>query len=452
MKFRLAPILTSFILILTSCVSKHESGHIYTVVRDDFVDEIVLEGTAEAVHVAPVICTEDILMYDAVIIWMADDGAIVKEGDTVCLLESKELSGLEQTVIELIATNRAAYDVGVANLNSQYAQLEAEARSNALQAEVSTLDSLKMLYYSASQRRVAELELEKTRIQQQKLDRNLAVTRIVNETEMRKLEMQLRQSEDLRELYDMILSGLVITAPASGMFIRGENYNTETMYQIGDAVNNEVLATIPDLTQMQVVIQAPEQAFKRLEVGQPVTYSYDAMPGILNYGKIVQKAAKGHPMNRRSTVMLYEVIASIDSAETLPVSGFSANCKVCITALQDTFPIPLVAVFDKDSTKVVYIREGKQFVEQEVVTGKFSSHEVVVAEGLYGGERLALIRPAESDIKEHRKLTEVPTRHPGLDPGSRNEQGMLNQVQHDERMLNQVQHDGNDKNDDTIVK
>ena len=401
----------SGLLAAVSCDGRGSSGSgrgstapCYTVVRSTFSNDVFLTGTAEAVRTATLICPDELRWMDAVISYLAEDGAMVSEGDTVCVLECQRLLQEEETLKNLIETNQAAYDLGVANLRSEYARLEAEARSNELQAALSDLDSLQMLYYTASQRKIAELNLRKARINQQKLQRNLDVTRLVNETELKKLDMQLRQSQEMAEYYQQLLDELVITAPAGGMFLRADSWSLERKYEEGDEVQEKVLARIPDISEMQIAIAAPEQAYKQLVIGQQVSFTFDAMPGCLAYGRISQKSPVGRPLKRNSSLTVYDVTATVDSADVFPVPGFTANCKVNISTLRDTFPVPLVTVFDRDSLKVVYVRSGKKYIEREVRTAGFSAAEVVISAGLMGGEQLAYVRPKPSAIVRTERL------------------------------------------------
>ncbi len=394
------------LLFFAGCESRKEGAKmLYTVVRTDFSDAVQIEGTVRSVHSTQILCPEDIRWRNCTILYMAEDGQLVRKGDTVCVLESLSLLELEETVKEVIDTKKAAYDVGLASLASEYARLEAQARNNELEASLSNLDSLQMLYYSPSQRRIAELNLQKSRITQQKIDRNLATTKFINEKQVKLLELELQQSFELQDWYASMLDQMVILSPGDGMFLRSENPDTREKYLEGDEVASDELATLPDPSVMEVYMRAPESVYKRLAYGQKVTFSFDALPGKLAWGHIKFKASVGRAYSWQSSVTVYDVVAAVDSATVMPTAGFSANSLISLTSLPDTLVVPQVAVFDKDSIRVVYIKQGMSYIEQQVNTVAFSSKEMVVSDGLKGGEVLSLIQPKPSAIGETRLLS-----------------------------------------------
>lgn len=384
-----------------SCADKTDSKMSYRVIRSDFDDQVVIEGT-----VYPIRSTQMQCEMGGTVLFLTEDGDMVQEGDTVCILENKQLIEWKDMLEENMEVLYANYEMGVANLKTELARLEMEARNNELQEALTQLDSIQMEYYSPMQRRIAELNLQKTKIQQEKLERNIEVTRFVNGAELKRMDMELRQHEERAAMYREQMKGLVLTAPTSGMFLRADGADNMGKLEIGDEVNDgNLIAEIPDPTEVEVRFSVGEQVYKRLRRGQPVRYSFSAMPGQYADGRIRFRAAKGHQLRWDSQVMVYDVTASVETYDSIPTCGFSANCMITLKHLPDTICVPTVAVFDKDSLKVVYVEESKGYREQEVRVGAFSSHEMVIEAGLTGGETISLVAPKESRILRRERLS-----------------------------------------------
>lgn len=402
-RFASTLVVSALLMVFAACQHTQEKEFSYLVVRSGFSDNVMMEGTVSAIHSTTVMPLEDLVDWGSVIKKLTEDGVWVRQGDTVCVLENKELEESKELVASYIAQGRLSYESGLSRLETQYASLEAQLRINEIQSTLSSLDSIQLAYYTPTQRRIAELNLRKARIQEAKLKREVATTKLVNETEVMKLKIQLRQYESLQEMYDNLMSQLVVTAPISGLFLRKRNPDNGYLYEEGDEVRGAV-GEIPSTDTMQVKIEVAEQVFKRLAVGQPIAYTFSGMPGVRGYGRIVSKSPVGRD-RRNTSLTFFDVVASVDSCTGKPQPGMSANCLVTVKSLPDTLAIPIVAVFDQDSCKVVYVKQGSGYVQQEVTTGWQSSQNVVISAGITPGMQLSMIRPKDHQIKAKRFLS-----------------------------------------------
>jgi multidrug efflux pump subunit AcrA (membrane-fusion protein) len=152
------------------------------------------------------------------------------------------------------------------------------------------------------------------------------------------------------------------------------------------------------MEQMKVKIMAPEGQFKRLKIGDKVEFSFDAQPDNQAWGTITKKAPIGQPIKRRSKVKVFEVEASVDSSRHIPTPGMSAQCRIILYQLSDTLVVPQIALFERDSAKVVYVETGKGYEVREVVPGLSSPSEVVIMKGLKAGDRISLLLPDDQLI------------------------------------------------------
>ncbi|MDD4361371.1 MAG: hypothetical protein PHF48_02890, partial [Bacteroidales bacterium] len=82
----------------------------YPVVRMDFSDEIVLEGSVEAIQ-STIISSPDV--HNSIIIYMIEDGTMVEAGDTVCILENQQLTDQLETVERLYEVYKAELNKGL---------------------------------------------------------------------------------------------------------------------------------------------------------------------------------------------------------------------------------------------------------------------------------------------------------------------------------------------------
>lgn len=398
MKFHLKLMLFLLILLEFSChrSAVHPSALVQLSIQT-YSDELMVEGTVEAVSSTTLNCPQRI---DGTIIYLVKDGNHVLKGDTVCILENREIKNYHETILSKVENTRAAYNKSKADLDMNYALLQAQLSSIEAQTSISNLDSIQMNYVSPVQKSIKELELKIAAIEKAKYERKLEFLKRINESELKKIQLQIKQDENQAEYIKSILDQMVMTAPLNGIALRANSMiNRENKMQEGDQVWDGIpLVSIPDLLLMKVIILASETDYKRIAVNDSVIYTFDAMPGNMAWGKILQIAPMGRPISRNSKIKVFEITASVDSFKVLPEPGLSAMCRIIMNQLPNSVVVPQLAIYDEDSVKVVYVTKGKNFIEQEVLLGMSSPKEAVIVSGLTGNETLSFVKPSESNI------------------------------------------------------
>ncbi|MFT3751605.1 MAG: hypothetical protein QM800_01595 [Paludibacter sp.] len=244
----------------------------FTVKTSDFEDALEIEGLVQPVQVNTV---ETPGQVDGVVLYIVEDGTSVKAGDTVCILDDKGLKErydqfkiqLENSVAELNKTK--------ADLNLQYALLEAQVKSNAAETEIANLDSADIRFSSQVQSKIKKLELEKVAIEKFKLQKKLKSMEVINQSEIRKLEIRNRTLESRLESAKKQLDGLKLTAPKDGMATRAIHWVTRRKVLPTDPVWNRMpLVIIPELDKMKVLIYATESQYKRINMNDSVQHSF----------------------------------------------------------------------------------------------------------------------------------------------------------------------------------
>ena len=157
----------------------------------------------------------------------------------------------------------------------------------------------------------------------------------------------------------------------------------------------------PDLSKMQISTDVAEADYKRIEKGQRVNITVPAGKMLVTTGRINRKnfaPSKAMRMTN-SKVKFFEIIIDVDSCHDKMKPGLSANCEIILKQEKDTVFVPTLAIFEKDSSKVLYISEKKKFRPVRIKTGTAGSSYTIITEGLKGDEIIALSEPPMSIIK-----------------------------------------------------
>jgi multidrug efflux pump subunit AcrA (membrane-fusion protein) len=363
----------------------------------DFEDFLTIDGYIEPVQTISVSCPREA---DGIVTYLIKDGTYANQDDVVCTIEDKEVKKRYDEAIVNLETAKADLNKSKADLDLQYALLEAQVKNNAAETDIADLDSLQLKYLSPNLQKIKKLELQKVAIEKHKLEKKLKSLAIINQSDIKKSEFEIQRLTSLIQSSKEQLDGLVLKAPYKGMIYRS-TYYTGAKVKEGDNVwNNMPVVTIPDLTKMKVKIIASEGNYKRININDAVELTFDAMPKNKAWGKILSKSPVGQPIKENSKIKTFEIEATIDSSLVIPGPGLSANCKVIIKQIKNALVIPVIAIFEKDSLKVVYIKKAGKYEMRQVVCGATSPKNAVISSGIRVNEQISLLEPKSTLVEK----------------------------------------------------
>lgn len=391
------------LLSATSCKhSNDDKSLVVPVKKTDFEDYLPVQGTVQAVRSYSI---SSQIEENCKIVYLVEEGTHVEAGEVVCIMESEALQSNYDDMQLQIEKNEAELSKTRADLDLQYSLLEAQVKNSDAQSVLASMDSLQLQFMSPNQKRLKELDLERIAIERKKLQLKLASLKTINESQLKKQELQLdRQYQRLESVREQ-LELLKLVSPIAGMANRGVSWVDDMPLKEGDqAYTGMPVITIPDLSEVKVNVEASESEFKRLQLNDSVVFTFDAMPGKKAWGRITSISPVGRPISRTNPIKVFDVEVSVEHADRLPRPGLSANCKIYLKRIPDVLAIPQIAVFDDDSIKVVYIKQGKTYEERQVLVGETSPQQAVILAGLKDKEQLSLLKPPASKVKKHTRL------------------------------------------------
>ena len=386
------------LILYLSCSSENRNDNFikHQVKRTKFVNKITTSGIIEANKTYTVACPG--IWGNVTITYLIPEGTYVNEGDTVCIIEASELKNSYQEAVKNLETAKAEYNKSIAELNLQYLLLDSQVKTIELSTEISRLDSSKIAFTSQAHKQLIELKIKKAEIEKEKIQKKLEFLKIINTSELKKMEMKIKQAENNVAREKEMLDKLVLKSTTAGMVIYAIRSSGKKIRE-GDIVSGfRVIIQIPDMSKMLIKLTVNETHFKLIEKDQNVNIRIDAFPNIKLTGKITKKTPVGKPIKKDSKVNWFEVFASIDSSDFKIQPGLSVTCDVILESVPDTIVVPLSSVFEKDSLKVVYIPKGEKYLRQTVKVAGNSDNYAVIAEGLKGNEEIILTEPPENLI------------------------------------------------------
>ncbi|MDD4645445.1 MAG: hypothetical protein PHY99_05615, partial [Bacteroidales bacterium] len=386
------------VLFCTSCKKTPQVNVVtYDLKKGDFTEKVYASGTIEAVNV---ICISSPRVYanELTVKKLVPNGTYVKKGDTVCILESKDLLEYNEMFSEQLKTAKSNLEKLEADNALNMSMLMAQVEKNEAQMSISQLDSIQMKFAPPAKQKILALELQKSKIERDKLKKKLEAQKSIDQSEIQQMKSRIIQNENRANMIADQIKSLTILAPRDGMIAPTETRTMMIMSSEGSGTfGGEVkegsklysempIVNLPDLNEVQISVEVPENDYKRIEKDQRVSILVDAADKLTTTGVVRMKSMAGNMSSSETKIKTYKVIVSVDSCHLRMTPGLSAECEILIKQVKDTVVIPTLAIYVRDSLKTVYVYNGVDFKPVSIETGLSNSSETIVTKGLTGTE------------------------------------------------------------------
>ena len=226
---------------------------------------------------------------DRILSFEKDEGDYVNEGDVIAKIEATKI---EQAVIQAKAAVVSA-KAQLVNLESEYQRAQRLKKENAMSQQ--QFDGVKT-QYEATQALVEQAVAAQVQAESQLADAN-------------------------------------ITAPISGVI--GNRY-----YEQGDLATGPFpLVTVVQMNKVKVEVNAPEQDFGQLRIGQVANLHVLSYPGETFAGKINKISPVLDPITRMGKI---EILVNNKDRRLKP--GMFAEVQICVNTMENVLAVPKHAV------------------------------------------------------------------------------------------------------------
>lgn len=327
---------------------------------------------------------------------MVPEGTTVKEGDYVAQLDQSELKTKVQEVKLAVETAESEFTtvkldtaLDLSKARNEIVNLKFEMEENLAELEQSKFEA------PATQQRV-RLAFEKAkRAHEQALSNyNKQVAQAVAKVKTKEIELT-KNTNKFNEFLGM-LEKFTVKAPADGMVIYDKDWNGRKVKE-GSIVQmwNPVVATLPDLSEMQSSTFVNEVDIQKLKPGQKVILGLDAMAGKELTGEVEEVANIGE-QRPNSDSKVFEVLISVNEQDTTLRPAMTTSNQIMVAAEEDALYIPLECLHTIDSVSYVFVEKGGSLVRQQIETSLINENDIVVKRGISKEDRLMLTMPADT--------------------------------------------------------
>jgi HlyD family secretion protein len=246
---------------------------------------------------------------------------------------------------------------------------------------------------TAAEVRAAKDRLDKAQLQIQAIESRRST--LINRPDITAAEGRLREAEASAAAARVRIAMLTILSPIAG-----------TVYQFdlkaGGYLNpGDLVAGIGRLDRVRVIVYVDEPDLGRVHVRQPVTITWDAMPGRQWKGMVDRMPTQVAPLGTRQ---VGEVSTIIDNPGHELLPGTNVNAEIRAQVVQNAVVIPAAAIRRENGKTGVYRLEGDRVHWRDVRIGISSAARTQVS-GLQEGDSVAL--PTDRVLKDGMQVTAV---------------------------------------------
>ncbi|MBO4646608.1 MAG: HlyD family efflux transporter periplasmic adaptor subunit [Lentisphaeria bacterium] len=315
----------------------------------------------------------------------------LSEAQTAYTTAKEDYDGTIFSDSDAEATAKAAVEKAQKNVTSAETKLNSALLAKKLFKRYTYPNKLKDLRNKLAQ---AKLGYEKTRVRTQSL-----LTQKNNQ--IYRLEITIRNNERQFALHSSWIPMMQLIAPVDGIVTYGDPDriwgNPEV--EVGmDGRRKQVIITIPDMSQMIVDVNLPEQYRSKVSIGDKVYITPESIQQVKIEGRIESIAAL--PVHTipwdKSTPKIYRTVVVFDGQDSRIVSGMSVQVEVVSRTLHNVISIPIEAVFEEGGQLLVYRKALSGPEKVHVKIGASSDNAVEIKEGLKEGDEVFLYRPFQS--------------------------------------------------------
>ena len=303
--------------------------------------------------------------------------------------------------------------------------IEADARVRQAELESFLYESFQHRQDEARKRSdLEQAQAERIRVEQRN---DAEIIRIEADVDSRRFSLQTAKDR-LADL-ETQLEQCVIRAPNDGLLVyassiqQGRRGNDDPPPQVGTELRpNELVAILPDTSEMIALLKVGEALSGRVEPGQEVVVYSDALPNVplpatVQSVSVLAESGGWRDPNRRD----YTVRVRIEADPSLGLKpAMRCRGEIMLDRVEDSLWVPIQSVFREGPIAYVHVK-GEQGIEQRSVRlGRTGELQVeVLGDALAVGDRVLLRRPDAEEIAVRIPAEELAAARGGSSEGMR---------------------------------
>jgi multidrug efflux pump subunit AcrA (membrane-fusion protein) len=351
------------------------------------------------INLPEVICDEELHIYQFKIADAIPEGKALKKGDYIAKLDDSQI----QTNMREIMQEKERMDADLRNVildSTVNLSQRREAINNAkLDLEYLKIDLEQSKYESEAYQRKTQMNYQKAEIEVDKIRRNYLLDK--NRTKLQVTRYQDRVADRQKRIdrYQQALAATTITTPEDGIVMFAKDWSGKA-YGKDSQINiwRPLIATLPDMSVAITETFVREIDISKIELGDSVRITIDALPDKSFAGKVVKIANIGED-HQDFDMKVFRLIIRFEHSDKDMKPGMNANSDIIVDSYHDQLLIPRKAIFAKKGRPVIYLKKGGEIAEMEIQVVAENDQFSVIKNDIQEGDVVLLYQPEEYQVK-----------------------------------------------------
>ena len=257
-------------------------------------------------------------------------------------------------------------------------------------------------------RELAQLtsDVEQTRMALERAKLKANADTIQAEAELKAKEAEFEQQknkltkveEQIRKTKLVAARGGLVVYATSTRTGGGRGGMTQPLEEGQTVRERQELIYLPSTEAMMAELMIHESSLEKVQIGQPVEVTVDALPGKMFTGRVksIAPLPDAQTMFMNPDRKIYTTRVNLDGSNPGLRTGMSCRAEIMIQKLPDAIYVPVQAVVRVAGQPTVFVRTNDAFQPRVVQTGWDNSSMIHIASGLSVGEIVNLTPPLDA--------------------------------------------------------
>ncbi len=350
------------------------------------------------INLPEVICDEELHIYQFKIADAISEGKAIKKGDYIAKLDDSQI----QTNMREIMQEKERMDADLRNVildSTVNLSQRREAINNArLDLEYLKIDLEQSKYESEAYQRKTQMSYQKAEIEVDKIRRNYLLDRNRLKLQVTRFQDRVDNRQKRIERYQAALAATTLTTPEDGIVMFAKDWSGKA-YGKDSQINiwRPLIATLPDMSVAITETFIREIDISKIELGDSVRISIDALPDKSFLGKVVKIANIGEDHNDFD-MKVFRVVIRFERSDKDMKPGMNANSDIIVASYRNQLLVPRKAIFAKKGKPVIYLKKGGNITELEIQVVAENDQFSVVKNDIQEGDVVLLYQPEEYKV------------------------------------------------------
>ncbi|WP_321348866.1 efflux RND transporter periplasmic adaptor subunit [uncultured Draconibacterium sp.] len=381
-----------------------KSEKFYVVEKGPFEATLNCKGEIKGLVATPIpmpkiLGDRDLRIWQLKILDLAQDGKYVKKGDFIMQLDASQIVSGMREVQQNLETEEA--DLKNAKIDStvRLTELREDIKNAKLDLEYNKIDLEQSIYESAAYQRKAQMTYKKAENAIAKKQRDYQLEQNKLKMQVARSEERVKRSQERIGKFQQAMQAARITAPEDGIVIFGENWDGTKYSKDGDISTwsfGPPIATLPDMSEVISETYVKEIDISKINVGDKVRVSFDALEEVTINGEIKSIARVGED-HKDFDMKVFKVIIHLNDTNDGLKPAMSSNNEIILASEDEAVFVPLNAVVSENGEDFVYVSAHNNKQKTPITTGVENDEFVLVKSGLNEGDKV-ILNPQQQEI------------------------------------------------------